>query len=81
MAVGETVHLAARLQALAAPDTVVVSDATHAQTSLLFEMEDLGPVELKGFSTATGLARAPGDRAFRPVGGAVRRHAGTDRGA
>ena len=51
MAVGETVHLAARLQALAAPDTIVVSDATHAQTSLLFEMEDLGPVDLKGFST------------------------------
>ena len=52
MAVGETVYLAARLQTLAAPDTVVVSDATHAQTSLLFEMEDLGAVELKGFSTA-----------------------------
>ena len=51
MAVGETVHLAARLQTLAAPDTIVVSDATHAQTSLLFEMEDLGPVDLKGFST------------------------------
>jgi class 3 adenylate cyclase/tetratricopeptide (TPR) repeat protein len=52
MAVGETVYLAARLQTLAAPDTVVVSDVTHAQTSLLFEMEDLGAVELKGFSTA-----------------------------
>ncbi len=52
MAVGETVYLAARLQTLAAPDTVVVSDGTHAQTSLLFEMEDLGAVELKGFGTA-----------------------------
>ena len=51
MAVGETVHLAARLQTLAAPNTIVVSDATHAQTSPLFEMEDLGPVDLKGFST------------------------------
>ena len=57
MAVGETVHLAARLQSLAAPDTIVASDATHAQTSLLFEMEDLGPVDLKGFSTAQRIWR------------------------
>ena len=50
MAVGKTLHLAARLQALAKPDAVLVSDATHAQVSLLFETEDLGQVELKGFA-------------------------------
>ena len=50
MAVGETLHLAARLQAMAEPATIVVSDATHALVSSLFEMEDLGPVELKGFT-------------------------------
>jgi tetratricopeptide (TPR) repeat protein len=49
--VGETLHLAARLEESAQPDTVFVSDATRAQVSLLFEMEDLGQVRLKGFST------------------------------
>jgi class 3 adenylate cyclase/tetratricopeptide (TPR) repeat protein len=51
MPVGETLHLAARLEELAKPDTILVSDATHAQASLLFEMEDLGQVRLKGFGT------------------------------
>jgi class 3 adenylate cyclase/tetratricopeptide (TPR) repeat protein len=51
LAVGETLNLAARLQTLAEPDTIVVSDATNAQVCLLFDMEDLGRVELKGFNT------------------------------
>ena len=50
MAVGETLHLAARLQAFAGPDTILVSDSTHGQVSQLFEMENLGQVELRGFS-------------------------------
>jgi class 3 adenylate cyclase/tetratricopeptide (TPR) repeat protein len=52
MAVGETLHRAARLQSLAQPNTILVNEATHDQVRLLFEMEDLGPVTLKGFSTA-----------------------------
>jgi class 3 adenylate cyclase len=35
-AVGETPNLAARLQALAQPDTIVVSAATQAQLSQMF---------------------------------------------
>jgi class 3 adenylate cyclase len=52
MAVGETLHRAARLQSLAQPNTILVNEATHDQVRLLFETEDLGPVTLKGFSTA-----------------------------
>jgi class 3 adenylate cyclase len=48
-AVGETPNLAARLQGLAEPDTIVVSDATRAQIGGLFEVEELGVVDLKGF--------------------------------
>jgi class 3 adenylate cyclase len=48
-AVGETPNLAARLQALAQPDTVVVSEATRTQLGRLFELEDLGLRTLKGF--------------------------------
>ncbi|HME20463.1 MAG TPA: adenylate/guanylate cyclase domain-containing protein [Acetobacteraceae bacterium] len=58
MAVGETLHLASRLQALAEPDSVLVSESTHAQVSLLFEMEDLGRVTLKGFSEPQQVWRA-----------------------
>ena len=41
--VGETPNLAARLQALARPGTLVVADSTRRQIGMLFEIEDLGP--------------------------------------
>ncbi len=47
--VGETPNLAARLQALAAPDTLVISETTRGQVGALFEIEDLGPQPLAGF--------------------------------
>lgn len=46
--VGETPNLAARLQALAEPDTIVIAPATQRQLSGLFEYRDLGRVEVKG---------------------------------
>ncbi|HEY4041050.1 MAG TPA: AAA family ATPase [Rhodopila sp.] len=48
-AVGETPNLAARLQTLAEPNTIVVSDATRLQLGQMFELEALGPTALKGF--------------------------------
>jgi class 3 adenylate cyclase len=48
-AVGDTPNLAARMQALAEPNTVVVSDATRVRLDALFEWQDLGLVALKGF--------------------------------
>ena len=47
--VGETPNLAARLQALARPGTLVVADSTRRQLGILFEIEDLGPQPLAGF--------------------------------
>jgi class 3 adenylate cyclase/tetratricopeptide (TPR) repeat protein len=58
--VGETPNLAARLQGLAAPGTVVIADATRRLLGGLFELEDLGAQHLKGFAEAV--------RAFRLVG-------------
>ncbi len=46
--VGETPNLAARLQALAEPGTVVIAPSTRRLTGGLFEYADLGAVELKG---------------------------------
>ncbi|MCB1497794.1 MAG: AAA family ATPase [Bauldia sp.] len=47
---GETPHLAARLQALAEPDTVVIGQTTRQLAGRLFTYRDLGPVALKGFA-------------------------------
>jgi class 3 adenylate cyclase/predicted ATPase len=51
MALGETPNLAARLQGIAAPDTVVISAATQRLIAGLFTCQDLGLQELKGIST------------------------------
>ena len=48
VAVGETPNLAARLQALAAPDSVVISDSTWSLAGGAFNYQDLGPQTLKG---------------------------------
>jgi class 3 adenylate cyclase len=48
--VGETPNLAARLQALAQPNQIVVSSATRAMLGDHFDLEDLGASELKGFA-------------------------------
>ena len=48
--VGDTPNLAARLQALAEPNTVVIEPTTHRLTGGLFDYRDLGAVTLKGFA-------------------------------
>jgi class 3 adenylate cyclase/tetratricopeptide (TPR) repeat protein len=48
--VGETPNLAARLQALAEPNTVVVATSTRQLVGDLFEFRDLGTAPLKGFA-------------------------------
>jgi class 3 adenylate cyclase/predicted ATPase len=50
--VGETPNLAARLQALAEPDTVVISMGTRRLVGNLFEYRDLGAVEVKGIAAS-----------------------------
>ena len=47
--VGETPNLAARLQALATPGSVVISQATRRLVGAFFELADLGAQRLKGF--------------------------------
>jgi class 3 adenylate cyclase len=48
--VGETPNLAARLQALAEPNTVVIADGTRRLLGNLFELQDLGAKDLKGIA-------------------------------
>lgn len=49
-AIGDTPNLAARLQALAEPNTVVIADSTRALTRGAFRYIDLGDRKLKGIS-------------------------------
>jgi class 3 adenylate cyclase/predicted ATPase len=48
--VGETPNLASRLQALAESGTVIIAPSTRRLTGGLFDYEDLGAVQIKGFA-------------------------------
>ncbi|HYI04970.1 MAG TPA: AAA family ATPase, partial [Reyranella sp.] len=48
--IGETPNLAARLQALAEPDSVVIAGGTRRLVGDLFEYRDLGAVEVRGIA-------------------------------
>ena len=48
--VGKTPNLAARLQSIALPNTVVIAEGTRKLLGHLFELEDLGAQDLKGIS-------------------------------
>ena len=58
---GNTPNLAARLQALAEPDAVVIAASTRRLLGHLFEYRDLGEVELKGIA-----GPVPASQALRP---------------
>ena len=48
--VGETPNLAARLQGIAEPNSVVIAESTRKLVGNLFELEDLGAKDLKGIA-------------------------------
>ncbi len=47
-AVGDTTNLAARMESMADPGGVLLSESTHRQVRTYFECESLGEVEVKG---------------------------------
>ena len=49
-AVGDTPHIAARLQTVAAPNSVVIAEVTRRLISVRFDQEALGPQNLKGIA-------------------------------
>ena len=59
--VGETPNLAARVQALAEPNSVVIADSTRRQLGGLFVFADLGPKPLAGFAEPQHVWRVLGD--------------------
>jgi predicted ATPase len=63
LALGETPNLAARLQSLAAPDTVAISEATHRLVEGYFRCDDLGSPSLKGVETPLRVYRVVAESA------------------
>ena len=62
--VGEAPNLAARLQTIAEPNTIVIADLTHRLAGDLFECINLGARALKGFETPVTAWRVTGPRAI-----------------
>ncbi len=60
--VGETPNLAARLQSLAAPNTVVIAATTRRLTGESFEYEAIEPARFKGFNEPIGAFRVVRER-------------------
>ena len=58
--VGNAPNLAARLQVLAKPGSVVISQETRRLVGGLFDLDDLGPKRLKGFALPLACSRVVG---------------------
>src|SRR5262249_17596165 len=63
--VGETPNIAARLQGLGEPNTIVISEAAQRLVQGLFECQDGGPQALKGVSTLVCVYRVLGESEVR----------------
>ena len=63
LALGDTPNLAARLQGLAALDTVVISEATYRLVQGYFTCQDLGTQMLKGIDTPARMYQVVGESA------------------
>jgi class 3 adenylate cyclase len=67
--VGETPNLAARLQGVAEPNTVVIAESTRRLLGNLFDLQDLGAKDLKGVAEPV---RTAGQFSGKPLRGAAR---------
>jgi class 3 adenylate cyclase/tetratricopeptide (TPR) repeat protein len=68
-AIGDTVNLAARLESLAEPGAILMSDATHRLVRGFFEVEPTGPLDVRGKSEPVEGYRVLAEaRAVTPMG-------------
>ena len=64
-AVGNTTHLASRMQTLAEPGTILITDAVHRLVGEYVRSETLGPVEVKGQREPVQVYKVTGQRRWR----------------
>jgi TOMM system kinase/cyclase fusion protein len=65
LALGETPNVAARIQGLAEPDTIIISDATYRLIQGFFDCDSLGEHDLRGVSQPIAVYRVLGDRGIQ----------------
>jgi class 3 adenylate cyclase len=70
--VGETPNLAARLQSLAAPDTILIGPVTRHLLGGVFDLEPIGEQELKGFARPVPVWRVRGEASVASRFAAIR---------
>jgi class 3 adenylate cyclase len=70
-AVGDSLNIAARVEALATPNTVLVTDATHRLIAGLFIVQACGPQALKGVTNLVALYRVVRPSGMRRLAAAV----------
>jgi len=64
-AIGDTTNLAARMQSLAEPGTILITEATHRLAEGYIQSEALGPVQVKGRSEPVSVYKVTGHRRGR----------------
>jgi class 3 adenylate cyclase/tetratricopeptide (TPR) repeat protein len=64
-AIGDTTHVAARLQAMAEPGTILISEATQRQVEGYVRSEPMGPMQLRHRSEPVSVFRVTGRRPAR----------------
>jgi class 3 adenylate cyclase/tetratricopeptide (TPR) repeat protein len=64
-AIGDTTHVAARLQTMAEPGTILISEATHRQVEGYVRSEPMGPMQLRHRSEPVSVFRVTGRRPAR----------------
>ena len=74
LALGDTPNVAARMQGLAAPDTVAISEATCPSGAGVFHVEALGPQSLRGVATPVPVYRVLEESGGAESPGGGRRH-------
>ncbi len=60
--IGETVNVAARLQALARPGYILVGPPIYEQTRTLFEFQAMGAIQVKGIDESLSVYEVVGER-------------------
>src|SRR5262245_52295812 len=64
-AVGDTTHVAARLQTMAEPGTILISEATHRQVEGYIRSQPMGPMHVRNRSEPVSVFKVTGRRPAR----------------
>lgn len=70
-------NLAAKLQSIAQPNTILISEETRRRLPAGFELRDLGPVEIRGLERSERVFQAEGENPGQAAGLAGRQRGGT----